>query len=304
MFGIFSKAKKNTVQKLIEEDGIEHATQRFAEVVSDMLVTRELAYQFILEEVEAASQGNEVAIRFASESGITASEYKGAMQNSRPEIDGVDGPQQFLTNISNHLNSDIDLMVKFRTKTGDKVMQLFQLGKYFNNDLESKIISSRKEGMRLEDAEVDIMFIVKNDQVKYINGELDHLFTLDKDGDKKLDGRVVNMVFTGLSDNNIIEIFVVFDDSDSYTMFTLGVGRDERLNYVAQAIFKYFVDHQIEDVFSFTQQYASQYRYTFKLYQKNEKYFMVNNGQSQAYLIDDHSIKKGSGDDIKPEFWG
>ena len=159
-------------------------------------------------------------------------------------------------------------------------------------------------GMRLEEAEVDIMFIAKNDQVIYTNNESDHLFSLDKDGDKKLDGRVVNMVFTGQSDKSVIEVFVVFDDSESYTMFTMGAGRDERLNYVAQSIFKYFMDNKIEGVFSLTQGYASQYLYTFKLYQKGIKYFMVNNGKSQAYLIDGNTIKKGSGDEIKPEFWG
>ncbi len=161
-----------------------------------------------------------------------------------------------------------------------------------------------KGGMRLKEAEVDIMFIVKNNQVAYVNNESDHLFLLDRDGDKKLDGRIVNMVFTGQFDNSVIEVFVAFDDSDSYSMFTSGVNRDERLNYVCKAIFKYFADNKIEDVFSFTQEYSSQFFYTFKLYQKDARYFMANNAGSQAYLIDDHSIKRGSLKEIHPYFWG
>jgi hypothetical protein len=59
MFGLFGKTKKNKIQELIEKDGLEHATQRFAEVICDMLKTKAMAYQFTLEEIEAASQGNE-----------------------------------------------------------------------------------------------------------------------------------------------------------------------------------------------------------------------------------------------------
>ena len=134
MFGIFGKPKKNKIQELIEQDGLEHATQRFAEVIYDMLKTKELAHQFILEEIEAASQGDNEAMRFAFSSGIPSSEYKGAMQRSCPEIDGKDGPQQFLLNISTQLHSDTDLMVEFRTKIADNVMKRFYLGKYASNE--------------------------------------------------------------------------------------------------------------------------------------------------------------------------
>lgn len=158
-------------------------------------------------------------------------------------------------------------------------------------------------GMRLEEAGVDIMFIAKNDQVIYTNDESDHLFTLDKDGDKKLNGRVVNMIFTGQSDNSVIEIFVIFNDSEAYTLFTLGVGREERFDYVSQAIFKYFLDKKIEGVFSLKEEYLVQYHSRFTLYQKGAEYFMVNSGQSHAYLIEKNVIKRGSGDEIKSQFW-
>ena len=132
MLGFFKK--KNEIQKLVEKDGIEHATDRFADVICDMIKSRELAYQFILEEVEAASTGNQIAKKFSSESGISSMEYEDAMQKSCPEIDGVNGPQQFLNNISAQLISDTDLMVEFRTKIADKIMRKYCVGKYANNN--------------------------------------------------------------------------------------------------------------------------------------------------------------------------
>ncbi len=128
----------NKLQEAIERDGLEHATKRIAEIISfqdDYLLNdKKKAYQFILEEIEAASLGNEEAIRFALDSGIPSSEYTGAMKRSRPEIDGKTGPQQFLSIITMQLSSDKDLMVKFRTKVVDKVMKHFYFGKYASNE--------------------------------------------------------------------------------------------------------------------------------------------------------------------------
>ena len=145
---------------------------------------------------------------------------------------------------------------------------------------------------------------MRNNNVIYINDGVDHLFAIDNDNDEKLNGKVVNFVFSGQSGHNAIEIFVAFNDSDSYTMFTLKTGMVERLNYVAQAIFKYFSDANIQTVFSPIERYSTQYIYTFKLYRRNKKYFMVNNTQTQAYLIDQSGIKRNDVDEIKNIFWG
>ena len=298
MFGMFKKKQKSDLEKLIEKDGIEYAAKRFSEIIVQKMPTEEIAYQFVLEEIEAASQGNDTAISFARNSGISPKEYKGAMRNSRPEVDGPDGPQQFILALCMQLQSNVDLVVDLRTKIVDNIMKTLSFGKY-----EGQKSSSLKGGMRLDEAEVDILFIVNDNAVIYINEEADHLFATDKDGDEKLDGRVVNFVFSGQSTGTVIEVFVAFDDSDSYTMFTLQAGTVERLNFVAQAIFKYFAGNGIQDVFSPIEQYATQYVYTFKLYRKNEKFFMVNNSQTQAYLIDGSTILRDDVDDIKSIFW-
>ncbi|MEZ9576236.1 MULTISPECIES: hypothetical protein [unclassified Vibrio] len=298
MFGLFKKKQKSDLEKLIEKDGIEYAAKRFSEIILQKIPTADITYQFVLEEIEAASQGNDTAISFARNCGISPQEYKGSMSNSRPEVDGPDGPQQFLLALCMQLQPNVDLVVELRTKIVDNIMKTLSLGKY-----ESQKSSPLKGGMRLDEAEVDILFIVNDGAVIYINDEAGHLFEIDKDGDEKLEGRVVNFVFSGQSTGTVIEVFVAFDDSDSYTMFTLQTGTVERLNYVAQAIFKYFAENGIQDVFSPIEQYATQYVYTFKLYRKSEKYFMVNNSQTQAYLIDGPTILRDDADEIKRIFW-
>lgn len=128
MFGLFKK--KTKLEQLIAKDGLEHATTRFAEIVSQKLPTRDFAYKFILEELDGASRGNDVSQRFARDSGIPASEYLGALDKSSPEIDRSEGPQQLLLGLSMQLMPNQALVAEFRCKVADKVMKRFGLGRY------------------------------------------------------------------------------------------------------------------------------------------------------------------------------
>lgn len=128
MFSVFEN--ENEIQKLIRRDGLEYAAKRFSEIILDKCDNHEIALQFILEEIEAASKGNDEAIKFAKNSGFSPNDYFGAMANSRPEVDGPDGPQQFLLYLTTNLRSDIDLMVKFRTTIVDNIMKKLSVGKY------------------------------------------------------------------------------------------------------------------------------------------------------------------------------
>ena len=343
--------------------------------VNSRISSEKVALQFVLEELDAASQGNETAVQFVKNSGFSPSEYEGAMKRSFEEVDGVNGPQQFLLSSVMQYSSDMDFMVSLRLKVVENIIHDWGLGnlessrisnllqslrsileddasvmpaltknipvptsaqdkhvhfRQKNLDSAQNIISTLSVitgddidtiirnslqkstldeiamidgGMRLEEAEVDILFIVRDNTVIYINKEADHLFEIDKDGYEKLDGRVVNFVFSGQSNATVIEVFVAFNDSDSYTMFTLQVGMVERLNYVTQLIFKYFLDTGIQNVFSLIEQYNTQYIYTFKLYRKNKKYLMVNNSQTQAYLINESTFMRDDVDRIKNIFW-
>jgi len=260
--------------------------------------SKELALQFILEELDAARNGNKKAEDFVLNSGFNPYEYIGALEKTTWEGDEseLEHVQLYLRHFMTKI-SDIDLMVELSVSVVDKIMKKWEIGKYSNHQ------TSLAGGMRLEDAEVDILSIVRNNNVIYVNEEADHLFEPDRYGDEKLDGRVVNFVFSGQSEGTVIEIFVAFDDSDSYTMFTLQAGMIERLNFVAQAIFNYFAETGIQNIFSPVEGYSTQYIYTFKVYRKNGKYLMVNNTQTQAYLIDKSAIMRDDVDEIKNIFW-
>jgi hypothetical protein len=131
MFG-FGR-KKSQLEKAIEKDGIEHATDRVAEIVAAKIPNRDIAYRFILEELDGASMGNDASKIYANNSGISPSEYKGALSNSIPEVDGPNGPQQLLAGMSMHLAGNQELMAKFRCKVGEKIMKKFGLGRYDGN---------------------------------------------------------------------------------------------------------------------------------------------------------------------------
>ena len=127
VFGLFRR--KTQVEKLIADDGIEHATDRFAQIVARQIPSRQVAYQFILEELDGASKGNTASQRFAKNSGIASTEYLGALSRSTPDVDGPDGPQQLLLGLSLQI-SNRDLMAAFRCKVDDKIMRNFLLGRY------------------------------------------------------------------------------------------------------------------------------------------------------------------------------
>lgn len=127
MFG-FSK-KKSAFEQQVISDGIEHASTRVAQEVLTKIGSYEIALQFVLEEIEAASQGNKKALDFVKNSGFSESEYSGAMNNSFDEVDGPGGPQLLLLNFVTQI-SDIDLMVSLRVAAVDKIMQTWQLGRY------------------------------------------------------------------------------------------------------------------------------------------------------------------------------
>ena len=297
MFGMFKKREKSDLEKQIEIDGIEHAVRRLTEISLSKLANKEIAYQFILEEIEAAAQGNSISKKFAQNSGITPEQYKNAMNNSRVEVDGPDSAQQFLNNIGMHLSGNENLRVELRINIIENIMKYFSFGNYKSS---KKAIDN---GLRLEDAEVDILAIVSNDNIVYFNHFSNNLFKVDKDGDEKLDGRVVNIVFNDQSGANKIEVFVAFDESDSYMMFTANQGMMERLNFVTQAVYKYCVSN-LQNLFTSPSGYSTQFIYAFRTYRVKNKYFLVNNSQTQGYIIDENKILRGSGDEMKRLFWG
>jgi len=110
-----------------EEMNITEITNEITEGVISRIHSKKVAYQFILEELDAARQGNNEAIFFVQDSGFSESEYIDAMQNSFGDVDGIDGPQQFLLKSIMPYSSNMDLMVSLRLSVIQNIINKWQL---------------------------------------------------------------------------------------------------------------------------------------------------------------------------------
>ena len=118
---LFKASKKEKLQP--------HMGEVALRMVNQKIHSRKVALQFVLEELDAARNGNEYAVEFVKNSGFEPSEYIGAMQNSFDEVDGLDGPQMTLHAIGSSIDN-IDMKVELIIKVVDRVMQKYTLGKY------------------------------------------------------------------------------------------------------------------------------------------------------------------------------
>lgn len=100
-----------------------------AKLINQKINSKRVALQFVLEELDAARQGNATAVNFVNNSGFEPNKYIGAMNNSFEEVDGPNGPQLMLLN---HIMtvSNMDARVKLRLAIVDNIMQEWKLGKY------------------------------------------------------------------------------------------------------------------------------------------------------------------------------
>jgi len=136
---IFGSASKDRPQEDIDfenqvrNDGYEYAGKRIADLLNENITSKDLAKQFVLEELDAARQGNKYAKNFVKNSGFNSIEYVGAMNKTRWEGDEseLEHLQLFLRAFLMKI-SDIDLMVKLSTSVVDEIMRRWKLGKYEN----------------------------------------------------------------------------------------------------------------------------------------------------------------------------
>ncbi|MFC4930496.1 hypothetical protein [Massilia sp. GCM10023247] len=177
MFNFFRK--KTELEQLIASDGIEHAASRFADIISRKLPNKEIAYQFILQELDGARQGNEASKWFANNSGIQLSEYRNALSKSVPEVDGAGGPQQVLLALSLQLANDQSVMAKFRCKVADNIMKKFELGKYASSE---ERIANLAGAMKMNEAKPALQIEKKFEQIV-----AEMLAALNQDGIVMLD---------------------------------------------------------------------------------------------------------------------
>ncbi|VVO01382.1 hypothetical protein [Pseudomonas fluorescens] len=110
-------------------------------VIATIGEDRQLAYDFLLEEIEAASVGNNTAKEFALNSGVSEKQYRGALNRTILAVEK--GPQLALIRESNIIREHrgIEFSVITRLAVIDKVMQLYELGKYSNSSTPTPISS-------------------------------------------------------------------------------------------------------------------------------------------------------------------
>lgn len=135
----------------IEQLGIDKTTELLAEYLNEKIQNEDVAIQFVLEEIEAASHGNEIARQFASNSGYEKDDFKGAMHNSFEEVDGKDGPQQEILNLCMMLYPNQQLMTELRIKTVDNIMKIWKLGKYAAINNKIRLVDVVKKSNNLPD---------------------------------------------------------------------------------------------------------------------------------------------------------
>lgn len=115
----------------VRNDGAQYAGKRLADIINEKITSKELAIQFILEELDAASQGNGFAKNFVKNSGFEPNQYMGAMKKTKWEGDPSKLEElQLFYRIFLVKIADIDLMVKLSTVIVDNIMKIWKLGKY------------------------------------------------------------------------------------------------------------------------------------------------------------------------------
>lgn len=114
-------------EDILNFSGENHVANEITKGVNERIHSTQTAFQFVLEELDAARQGNEEAIQFVKNSGFIASEYEGAMQNSFEDVDGPNGPQQFLLASVMQYSSNMDFMVNLRLQVVQNIINKWEL---------------------------------------------------------------------------------------------------------------------------------------------------------------------------------
>lgn len=108
---------------------VKHGEQ-CAQSICDAVVDKEVIMQLILEDIEGASMGNDKAKSFARASGISPKHYQGALNHSRPEVDGPKGIKTFLDQVALEYLPNLDKVAEFRLAATDYIMRFHRIGKY------------------------------------------------------------------------------------------------------------------------------------------------------------------------------
>ncbi len=135
----FSKGPSDDIsfEKQVRDVGIDSAAGRIADLLNEKINgRRDFAKQFVLEELDAASHGDEKAINFVVTSGVPAKEYEGAMQQTNWDEDDMFNQIQMLFRDFTFCISDSDLRATLSLAVVEKIMKKYLLGRYDSSENE------------------------------------------------------------------------------------------------------------------------------------------------------------------------
>jgi hypothetical protein len=122
------------IEELLGKQGVEATSVTLASAIMRMLPNKELAYEFVLQELDGASYGDENARLFVKNSGIDPSEYRGAMNRDES---GFEQAHMTMRQIGFSV-SDRDTGAKLLLAIVEKVMYAHNLGKYASKQVFNK----------------------------------------------------------------------------------------------------------------------------------------------------------------------
>ena len=102
VWAYFKLKHYHTLHNLFNTDDEVHNDSSLNDIyhkVSSEITSVEMAYEFILKELDAASQGNKEAVEFVKNSPFTKEEYEGALSESTLSSWSINDPQSTLTHL-------------------------------------------------------------------------------------------------------------------------------------------------------------------------------------------------------------
>jgi len=136
---LFQKLFKSSFEKEVIKNGYKDMGKAVANNINNKITSKDLALQFVLEELDAAQYGHEIAQQFAKNSGFNFNEYNNSMRKTKwnDAKNKLEVIQLYFRNYLSQFQDPI-LMVNFAVSTVDEVMKSWKLGKYDDSKIEEK----------------------------------------------------------------------------------------------------------------------------------------------------------------------
>ena len=220
--GLFDFINQKEKTSMPYENTISH----ISELVIRKIPNKQIAYQFVMEELDAARQGDHVSIAFVENSGFLPNEYIGAMNNSCEEVDGAGGPQQELIKQAMAVVTSMEDMRDIKLGVVQQVIDAFNLQQKDDTTGEDIFTSPFTPKIEVQDQQGVELYILKLSKFSYdeVCTELSNIGTARHN---------IMLHPTGISDyaekQNLIS-----DLNDKWLIiFTTVLGQETIMNYIS-----------------------------------------------------------------------